>query len=142
MTATLTIAPAPNSSVEQAEPAADQPQHMRALQRANRVRLARAALKRQVGAGQRAVAEVVLSCPWEARSMTVADLLTSQHRWGRTRCRKVLAPLGIAENKTIGSMTERQRRALAQRLARMGCECPEDVADAVPGSRPLQVSPA
>ena len=105
-------------------------QHMRALEQANRVRLARAELKRQVAEGETTVAEVVRSCPWEAGSMAIAELLMSQHRWGRTRCRKLLAPLGIAENKTIGSMTERQRLALAQRLARMGCECPEAVAEA------------
>ena len=37
------------------------PQHMLALERANRVRLARAALKRKVAAGKVDAAEVVLS---------------------------------------------------------------------------------
>ena len=36
------------------------PQHMRALAQANRVRLARAELKRQVAEGETSVAEVVL----------------------------------------------------------------------------------
>jgi hypothetical protein len=62
------------------------------------------------------VAEVVLSCPWEAESMAIADLLMSQHRWGRTRCRRFLAALPMTETKTIGSMTDRQRRALAAML--------------------------
>ena len=48
--------------------------------------------------------------------MEVADLLMSQRRWGRTRCRKFLSAIPLAENKTIGSMTERQRRALAASL--------------------------
>ena len=51
------------------------PQHMRALAQANRVRLARAELKRQVAEGEATVAEIVLACPWEAESMTIADLL-------------------------------------------------------------------
>jgi hypothetical protein len=89
------------------------PQHLRALQQANRVRLARAELKRQIAEGERTVAEVVLDCPWEAASMTIADLLQSQHRWGRTRCRRFLTPIAMPENKTIGSMTPRQRHALA-----------------------------
>src|SRR5215208_5006281 len=89
------------------------PQHMRALARANRVRLARAELKRQVAEAELTVADVVLDCPWEAESMAIADLLMSQRRWGRTRCRRFLSALPMSETKTIGSMTERQRRELA-----------------------------
>ncbi len=88
-------------------------QHMRALAQANRVRLARAELKRQVAEGEASVADVVLECPWEAESMTISDLLMSQHRWGRTRCRRFLAAIPMSETKTVGSMTDRQRRALA-----------------------------
>ena len=39
------------------------PQHMRALAQANRVRLARAELKRQVAEGEATVAEIVLERP-------------------------------------------------------------------------------
>ena len=92
------------------------PQYMRALERANEVRLARADLKRSICAGHITVAEVVLSSPWEAESMAIADLLMSQRRWGLTRCRKFLAGIPMSENKTIGSMTERQRRSLASML--------------------------
>jgi hypothetical protein len=92
------------------------PQHMQALAQANRVRLARAELKRQIADGELSVADVVLDCPWEAESMAVADLLTSQHRWGRTRCRRFLSAIPMSETKTVGSMTDRQRRALAARL--------------------------
>jgi hypothetical protein len=90
---------------------------MRALAQANRVRLARAELKRQVAEGETSVGDVVLACPWEAESMTISDLLMSQHRWGRTRCRRFLASIPMSETKTIGSMTDRQRRALASTLA-------------------------
>src|SRR5881227_4144234 len=93
------------------------PQHMRALARANEVRLARAELKRRIAQGDLRVADVVLNSPWEAESMTVSDLLTSQRRWGTTRCRKLLQCIPISENKTLGSMTERQRRALATLLS-------------------------
>jgi hypothetical protein len=102
MNAVATIAPAP--------------QHLRALARANEVRLARAELKRQVAEGEISAAHVIRECPWEAASMTVADLLTSQRRWGTTRCRKVLQMVPMSENKTVGSMTERQRQALATML--------------------------
>jgi hypothetical protein len=103
MNATATIAPAG-------------PQHMRALERANQVRLARAELKRRIAIGAIDAADVILECPWEAESMAVADLLMSQRRWGQTRCRKFLAQIPMSEKKPVGSMTERQRRALAAML--------------------------
>ena len=96
--------------------AARAPQHMRALEQANRVRLARAELKRQIADGARTVADVIVECPWEAESMTISDLLMSQHRWGRTRCRRFLGSIQMSETKTIGSMTARQRTSLAARL--------------------------
>jgi len=89
------------------------PQHMQALQRANKVRLARAALKRNVAEGVVPVSEVILTCPWEAASMTIAELLGSQRRWGTTRCSKFLVEIGLPETKTVGSMTTRQRSVLA-----------------------------
>ena len=102
MHATATIAPAP--------------QHMLALERANEVRLARAELKRSVTKGVVTAASVILECPMEATSMTVADLLASQRRWGATRCSKFLQAVSLSETKTIGSLTERQRHALAAQL--------------------------
>jgi hypothetical protein len=104
MNATATIAPAG-------------PQYMRALERANKVRLARAELKRRIATGELSVAQVILDCPWESESMAVCDLLTSQRRWGESRARKFLALVPMSETKTVGSMTERQRRTLAAMLS-------------------------
>jgi hypothetical protein len=92
------------------------PQHLRALEQANRVRLARAELKRRVATQAITVADVILECPWEAESMALSDLLMSQRRWGCARCRRVLLSLGLPENKQIGTLTDRQRRALAATL--------------------------
>jgi hypothetical protein len=103
MNATATIAPAG-------------PQYMRALERANEVRLARAELKRRIAIGEIGVAEVILDCPWEARNMAVAGLLMSQHRWGEARCRRFLAQIPMSEQKTIESMTERQCHTLVELL--------------------------
>lgn len=93
------------------------PQHMRALERANSVRLARAELKRAIARGDKDAAEVVEESPWETESMTIAELLTSQRRWGQTRARKFLVPLSLNENKQLGTLTSRQRRLLAAELA-------------------------
>jgi len=92
------------------------PQHLQALQRANRVRLARAELKRRIAEGEVTAADVILTSPWEASSMAIGDVLMSQRRWGGTRCRKFLAMFRISETKTVGSLTERQRHALAGQL--------------------------
>lgn len=89
---------------------------MRALERANKVRLARADLKRRIATGELDVIDVLADCPWEADSMAVADLLMSQRRWGQTRCRKFLGQLPMSEKKTIGSMTVRQRQTLVALL--------------------------
>lgn len=93
------------------------PQHMRALERANTVRLARAELKRAIARGDLEASDVVRECPWETESMTISELLTSQRRWGRTRARKFLLPLSLNENKQLGTLTSRQRRLLSTELA-------------------------
>ena len=115
--ATSPLAPSTSTIPPASSLAPPPPQHMRALERANAVRLARAELKRKVAMDQIDVAAVVLNCPWEAESMAVADLLMSQRRWGQTRCRKFLAQIPMSERKTIGSMTDRQRRTLAVMLS-------------------------
>jgi hypothetical protein len=112
------------------------PQHLQALQRANAVRLARAELKRRVALGEITAAEVIEQCPWEAASMTVSDLLTSQHRWGHTRCRRVLQSVPMSENKTVGSMTDRQRRALAGLLRGEAATAPQPQAQPRPALAP------
>jgi hypothetical protein len=89
------------------------PQPIHALELANRVRSYRADLKRRIATGEVEAAEVVLICPREAAGMTIADLLLAQRSWGRVRCRRFLSPLGLREEKTVGSMTERQRRSVA-----------------------------
>jgi hypothetical protein len=100
------------------------PQHLRALERANEVRLARADLKRRIADGELTAADVILSSPWEAESMAVADVLMSQRRWGRTRARRLLAGTGMSETKTLGSMTERQRRCMATAILDAAAEPP------------------
>ena len=73
-------------------PANDAPQHLRALARANEVRLARAELKRRVADGDVAVADLVLDCPWEAASMPIAELLMSQRRGASTAAAECSRP--------------------------------------------------
>jgi hypothetical protein len=91
-------------------------QALDALEQANHVRLARAALKRSIKAGELNAAEVVRSSPWEVETMTVSELLRSQRRWGRTRTQKFLTLLAVGENRQVGRLTDRQRELLASHL--------------------------
>jgi hypothetical protein len=91
-------------------------QRLHALARANRIRQVRAVLKRRIAAGQVSAAEVILRHRWEVESMPVAEVLASQRNWGNARCRRFLTAVRLSERKTIGSMTERQRLAVAARL--------------------------
>lgn len=88
-------------------------QNMMALERANRIRLARAELKRRIASGDLTVADVLLEPAEEVEGMEIVELLTSQKRWGATRCNKFLDSIGLPETKTVRSMTERQRSAVA-----------------------------
>ena len=98
------------------------PQRLRALERANEVRFARAELKRKIAEGELSAAQVILANPREVANWTVGDLLMCQRRWGETRCRKFLGRNQISEVKRIGALTDRQRRVLAPQL-----ECTESV---------------
>ena len=129
MSAASTIAPArplsiPRRRIEptivepqtESRPRSSTSQCMQALARANEVRLARAALKRDISAGRREVTEVVLDSPWEADSMSLSELLCSQRRWGRARSRKLLSSIALTEGKRVGTLTDRQRRILVAAL--------------------------
>jgi len=98
------------------------PQHLRALARANKVRLARAELKRRVRKGEPTAAEIILDTPWEAETMTIGELLLSQRNWGQTRCRKLLQGIPMSEGKTLAAMTDRQRKAVATTLRRQAAD--------------------
>ena len=107
----------------------DSSQRLRALERANRVRIARARVKRRIAAGELTAAQVILSPRREIDGMAIAGVLGSQYRWGALRSRGLLARLGMSEAKTIGSMTERQRIATASVLTLndAGSGQPEDL---------------
>lgn len=89
------------------------PQHMQALNHANDIRTARCALKRRLRTGEVHPADVLNDQPPEAATMSVLDLLQSQHRWGRARALRLLRKAAMSETKRLGELTVRQRSALA-----------------------------
>jgi hypothetical protein len=98
------------------------PQRLQALERANQIRLARAALKRRIAAGEVSAAEIILTCPREASSWSVGELLVSQRRWGSKRSRTFLERNQIGEMKSLGALTPRQQQLLAMQLRALECE--------------------
>jgi hypothetical protein len=88
-----------------------------ALERANRVRLTRATLKRRLRTGEVAAADAILRSSRDTDTMTVAELLLSQRGWGPARSAKMLRSVSLSEQKTLGSLTERQRVMLAAVLS-------------------------
>src|SRR5579864_469304 len=102
-----------------------QPQRLRALERANETRLARAELKRRIGEGDISAAEIILDPPCAAVSWEIGELLMSQRRWGSSRCRKFLVRNQISETKPVGALTDRQRRLLADQLSLRTAEVDE-----------------
>jgi hypothetical protein len=92
-------------------------QHMRALADANDARFARAALKREIALGARTVASVLADVPSCVETMTIADLLRAQERWGGFRASRLLRGVNISESRRIQRLTERQRNLLIYTLA-------------------------
>ena len=77
----------------------DGPRHVRALERANHVRCARALIKRRIASGDLTAAEVILSHRWELESMRLAEVLLSQRQRGSKRCGEFLLAVTMHENK-------------------------------------------
>lgn len=86
-------------------------QNMQALALANKTRLGRADLKRKVRSGEMTVAEVA-EHPM-ARTMTVIELLRSQHRWGTQRAVRWLQDHDMHQLRACKDLTERQLGQLA-----------------------------
>lgn len=92
-------------------------QRMDALANANRVRTYRAQVKRDLTAGRRKLIEVLDSDDPLLASMKVHDLLLAVPSLGRTKVRYALERARVSSSKTVGGMTERQRRDLVLRLS-------------------------
>lgn len=104
----------------------DPAQHVAALQKANRVRLGRAQLKRDVRAGKRPIEPILLRTAepdveiGDVLELTarvpVIELLQWQLRWGPRRAHRALWLLGIADSRqttlTLEHLSPARRAAL------------------------------
>ena len=102
---------------EPVTPAPSPQQRLLALAEANKVRQERAQLKRELAAGATAFAQVLADPPVCARTAKVGDLLLSVPGIGPVKTDRALAHCRIANSKTIGGLSDRQRTALINHLA-------------------------
>jgi hypothetical protein len=93
-------------------------QRMDALARANHIRTQRAQVKRDLKAGRISIASLLLEPPSCVETAKVFDLLLAVPRYGRVKVNKVLAHCRISPSKTIGGLSERQRKELVALLRR------------------------
>ena len=93
-------------------------QRMQALKKANDIRTRRAKLKRDLKAGKAKIDELLDDPPEYLMSAKAFDVVVSVPKYGRIKANKVLTQCRIAPSKTIGGLSERQRRELVQLLRR------------------------
>jgi hypothetical protein len=91
-------------------------QRLRALAKANEVRVARAQLKRAVAAGRIELARLVVEPPSCAQTAKVRELLLVVPGIGPARADRVLAHCRIAQAKTVAGLSDRQRAELVALL--------------------------
>lgn len=88
-------------------------QALEALKLANQVRFARADLKRAIRTGDVKAADVIREMPSTVETMPLIELVACQYGWGPQRTRRLLRAVAVTADKTIGSMTQRQRDLVA-----------------------------
>jgi hypothetical protein len=103
-----------------APPLRSELQRSHALELANAVRSERAAVKREVKAGDRWVVDLILDPPENLCSMKVRKLLLAVRQVGPVRAGKILRAANVAPSKTLAGLSERQRNALAAELIKAG----------------------
>ncbi len=96
---------------------AEKPQHLQALDRANVIRLERAAIKREIKAGGVRVSDLLRDGPPVCLdSFLVESLLRTIRRLGPRAAQRIMHTVPIGSAATVGKLTARQRRALADAL--------------------------
>ncbi len=93
-------------------------QRMEALARANNIRTRRAQLKRDLKGGRQPIDEPLLSPPEYLETAKVFDLLLAVPKYGRVKVNKILTQCKISPSKTVGGLSERQRRELVAFMRR------------------------
>jgi hypothetical protein len=93
-------------------------QRMEALKRANGIRTQRARLKRDLKAGKVNIRTLLLDPPEYVETAKVFDMLLAVPKYGRVKTNRILNQCRVSPSKTIGGLSERQRKELVTQLQR------------------------
>jgi hypothetical protein len=96
------------TSVEQSQ------QRMSALEEANFIRFARSNLKRDLHAGNVKAADLISNPPEYIHTMKLFQLLMATPGIGKNKARRIIRDIPV--DKTIGTLTQRQRDAIVFRV--------------------------
>jgi hypothetical protein len=99
-------------------PARSLAQRRAALKEANRIRLARAQLKRDLKAGREDVVVHLLNPPDWLLTAKVFDVLLALPGLGRVKVNRILSWSHVSPSKTVGGLTDRQRDAVVRWVRR------------------------
>jgi hypothetical protein len=91
-------------------------QRLEALGRANEIRIGRGRLKREIKAGRKLLPPLLLDPPRLIETMKVADLLLAAPKLGGVKVNKALTYCNVSPMRSVGALTERQRRELVRWL--------------------------
>ena len=76
------------------------------------------AFSREMKAGRQPIHELLLQPPEYVETAKVFDLLLAVPKYGRVKVNKILSQCRISPSKTIGGLSERQRRELVALMRR------------------------
>ena len=107
--------PWPSMSPSEA-PARSAEQRREALALANRVRHQRACLKADLKRGSLSIATIIVDPPAYLTSAKLLDLLVALPRYGQARATRLLESCRISPKRSVGGLSERQRRELLKAL--------------------------
>jgi hypothetical protein len=108
------MSPAPTQP--NAAPQRSLDQRMEALSRANHVRSQRAALKADLKRGAISITAVIESPPDHLQTAKIMDVLMAAPKYGRVKAARVMERCRVSSSKTVGGLSERQRRELVSAL--------------------------
>lgn len=89
---------------------------MEALKRANHVRSERASLKSELKHGVVSITEVIQDPPEFLQTAKIADVIMAAPKYGRVKAARIMERCRVSPSKTVGGLSERQRRELIAAL--------------------------
>jgi hypothetical protein len=91
-------------------------QRMEALKRANHVRSQRAALKAQLKSGAVSIVSIIEQPPEYLQTAKIMDVLMAAPKYGRVKAARIMERCRVSPSKTVGGLSDRQRRELISAL--------------------------